>query len=186
MPDWVAVLDANVLVPILSCDLLLTAFDENLYRPVITMFILGEVERNLMADFSHLDPNAMQSRVAQIAEVLALHTHDVGNIDMVELTVVNFKDRHVVATAITNGANMIVTNDQRLRGEINAMGQGLVAVTADRFAQLLLTDQPDGIDAVIAALVAKRTRHPVTRAKLIDQLAGGLPGFVGELRRRVT
>jgi len=161
MPDLVAVLDADVLVPILSCDLLL-------------------------ANFPHLDPNALRSRVAQTAEVLALHTHEVGDNDAAELAVVNSKDRHVVAAAITNGANIIVTNDRRLCGEINAMGQGLVAVTADGFAQQLLTDQPDGIDAVIAALIAKRTRRPVTRAKLIDQLAGGLPGFAGELRRRVT
>jgi len=32
----VAVLDADVLVPILSCDLLLSAFDADLYQPVVT------------------------------------------------------------------------------------------------------------------------------------------------------
>jgi hypothetical protein len=31
MPTLVAVLDADVLVPILSCDLLLSAFDEDLF-----------------------------------------------------------------------------------------------------------------------------------------------------------
>ena len=40
MSIMVAVLDADVLVPILSCDLLLSAFDEDLYRPIVTATIL--------------------------------------------------------------------------------------------------------------------------------------------------
>ena len=40
MSTLVAVLDADVLVPILSCDLLLSAFDEDLYHPVVTPTIL--------------------------------------------------------------------------------------------------------------------------------------------------
>ena len=48
MSTLVAVLDADVLVPILSCELLPSAFDEDLYRPVITATILDETERNLV------------------------------------------------------------------------------------------------------------------------------------------
>ena len=39
MTSLVAVLDADVLVPILSCDLLLSAFDADLYRPGVTATI---------------------------------------------------------------------------------------------------------------------------------------------------
>ena len=53
MPTSVAVLDTDVLVPILSCDLLLSAFDADLYRPVTTTTILDELERNLIENFSH-------------------------------------------------------------------------------------------------------------------------------------
>jgi hypothetical protein len=38
----VSVLDADVLVPILSCDVLLCAFDHDLYRPVVTGGVLAE------------------------------------------------------------------------------------------------------------------------------------------------
>lgn len=185
MPELVAVLDADVLVPILTCDLLLTAFDEDLYRPVVTTVILGEVERNLLAAFPHLDPAALRSRVAQVADVLSRHTHEVGDLDAAELALVNLKDRHVVAAAITNGADVIVTNDKRLRREVKAMEGGPVAVAADEFAQHLLTDQPEGIDAVIDALVTKRTRRPVTRSELVNQLAVTLPGFAAELGRQI-
>ncbi|MFZ6003043.1 MAG: hypothetical protein ACOYXM_03850 [Actinomycetota bacterium] len=74
MAGPVAVLDADVLVPILSCDLLLTAFDHDLYQPIITPKILDEVERNLLRAFPHLDPDALRRRVEQMRRALALHT----------------------------------------------------------------------------------------------------------------
>lgn len=52
----VAVLDADVLVPILSCDLLLSTFEHDLFQPVVTPKILTEVEHTLIDDFAHLDP----------------------------------------------------------------------------------------------------------------------------------
>ena len=184
MSTLVAVLDADVLVPILSCDLLLSAFDADLYRPVVTPTILDEVERSLIAGFTHLDPLALQGRVAQVAAALSLHTHDEGDITAAAVATVNSKDRHVAATALKHGADLVVSNDRRLRREINALDQPLQAVTTDEFAQQLLADQPDGIDAVIDALVAKRTRRPITRIELVGQLAVSFPGFASELHRR--
>ena len=184
MSNLVAVLDADVLVPILSCDLLLSAFDEDLYRPVVTATILDEIERNLVEGFTHLDPVALRGRVAQVAAALSFHTHDEGDVTADAVATVNRKDRHVAATALAHGADLVVSNDRRLRREINARGGPLLAVTGDEFAQRLLADQPDGVDAVIDALVAKRTRRPVTPSELIDQLAGSFPGFAADLRRR--
>ncbi|MGH9185219.1 MAG: hypothetical protein ACRD0U_05315 [Acidimicrobiales bacterium] len=83
-----------------------------------------------------------------------------------------------------HAADLIVSNDRRLRREINALGQPLHAVTGDEFAQRLLIDQPDGVDAVLNALVAKRTRRPIIRSELVDQLAASFPGFAAELHRR--
>ena len=184
MPNLVAVLDADVLVPILSCDLLLSAFDADLYRPVVTATILDEVERSLIAGFTHLDPLALRGRVAQVAAALSLHTHDEGDITEAAVATVNRKDRHVAATALAHGADLVVSNDRRLRREINALDQPLQAVSADEFAQQLLADEPDVIDAVIDALVAKRTRRPITRIELVDQLTAGFPSFAAEVRRR--
>ena len=184
MTSLVAVLDADVLVPILSCDLLLSAFDADLYRPVVTATILDELERNLIEHFAHIDPAALRGRVAQVAAALSHHTHDQGDVTAAAVATVNRKDRHVVATALAQSADLVVSNDRRLRPEINALGARLRAVTGDKFAKRLLVDQPNGIDAVIDALTAKRMRRPVTRSELIDQLAGSFPGFAAELRLR--
>lgn len=70
MPRLVAALDADVLVPILSCDFLLTAFDLGLYEPVVSIEAIAEVERNLIADFPHLDPVSISRRVGQMRDAL--------------------------------------------------------------------------------------------------------------------
>ena len=36
MPHLVVALDANLLIPIVSCDFLLTAFDQGLFEPVVS------------------------------------------------------------------------------------------------------------------------------------------------------
>jgi rRNA-processing protein FCF1 len=184
MTTLVAVLDADVLVPILSCDLLLSAFDADLYRPVVTATILDELGRNLVKHFAHIDPSALRRRVAQVASALSHHTHDEGDVTAAAVATVNRKDRHVAATALAHGADLVVSNDRRLRREINALDAALRAVTGDEFAQRLLIDHRDGIDAVIDALLAKRVRRPVTRNELIDHLAGSFPGLAAELRPR--
>ncbi len=48
----VAALDADVLVPIVACDFLLTAFDLAIFEPVVSAEVLEEVERTLIGDFS--------------------------------------------------------------------------------------------------------------------------------------
>ena len=60
MPRLAAALDADVLVPILSCDFLLTAFDLGLYEPVVSTEAIAEVERNLIEGFPHLDPASLR------------------------------------------------------------------------------------------------------------------------------
>ncbi|MCZ2109188.1 MAG: hypothetical protein LC118_06445 [Dehalococcoidia bacterium] len=73
MPRLVVALDADVLVPILSCDFLLTAFDLGLYEPVVSTEAIAEVEWNLIEDFPHLDPGSLRRRVSQMRDALDDH-----------------------------------------------------------------------------------------------------------------
>ena len=70
MPSPTAVLDTDVLVPIVACDFLLTAFDHGLYEPIISTAALDEIERTLGEDFPHLDPAAIRHRVATMQVAL--------------------------------------------------------------------------------------------------------------------
>ena len=177
----IAVLDADVLVPVLTCDLLLHLFDAGLFVPVLNPTILAEIQRNLIADFPHLDPEALRRRATQMAAALSNHTHEHAVVKPSLLEGVNRKDRHVVATAIAQGADLVVSNDRRLRREINALGQALKAHTADDFALQLHLGQSAAVNDVVDLLTAKRTRRPITRDEMIQQLAQPLPGFAARL-----
>jgi rRNA-processing protein FCF1 len=175
----VAVLDADVLVPVLSCDVLLSMFDADLYRPIVTPTILDEVERNLIASHPNHDPELLRRRVGYMTRALGVHVHADGR--TTGLAEINAKDRHVVAAANAGKATHVVTNDRRLRREINRLGTPLQAMTSDQFATLMLTQSPTQVSAVIDTLVAKRIRPAVTRDEMIASISRAMPTFGGAL-----
>lgn len=185
MAQLVAVLDADVLVPILTCDLLLSAFDHDLYVPAVTPRIVDEIERTLQDDFAHLDQAALRRRAGQVRTVLTFHTHP--DPEQAEaIATVNPKDRHVAAVALAIQADIVVSKDRRLRQQLQALDPPITAMTADDFALRLLDRDPDGINGVVDTMAARRTRCPVTLEELIAQLAGPLPRFADKLQRPLS
>ena len=75
-----------------------------------------------------------------------------------------------------------MSNDRRLRRQIDQLGVHFTAITADTFMVDLHSTAPDRVDAVIDSMVAKRVRRPVTRSALIDQLALRFPGLAAVVR----
>ncbi len=175
-------LDANVLVPVLVWNLLLSLFDAELFQPAVSPTILAEVDRSLIVDFPRLDPGGLRRRVDGMARALALHVHDVTQENDAALAGINRKDRHVAALAVTQHADLVVTNDRRLRQEINALSLPLRALSADEFVLRLVLDGHMQVDDVIDELVTKRQRRPVTRAAMLDQHAAAIPRAIAELR----
>lgn len=171
-----------MLVPVLSCDLLLSLFDADLYQPVVTPTILAEVERSLITGFAHLDPSRLRRRVEQMGEALALHCHPEADAGAGTLIGVNAKDRHVAAIAIAARSDLVVTNDRRLRREIKTPPLSMQGVSNDEFASLLFSTNPKVVNEVIETLVSKRTRRPVTRDDLLGQLVRSFPKLVAGLR----
>lgn len=181
MPQPVVALDADVLVPIVACDFLLTAFEYGLFEPVVSTTALDEVERALLTDFPHLDPAAVRYRAEAMRDVLDDHlvVGDPTNVP----EEVNAKDRHVVAAAMTGEATILVTNDGQLRDEVGRALPGLRAIGLDGFAVDLLHRSPEAIAAVVDALVAKRTRPPITSEDLLRAMQNMVPTFTDHVRR---
>lgn len=179
MPLLIAALDTDVLVPILACDFLLTAFDHQLYEPAVSTTALIEVERTLLTDFPRLDPAAVGYRVQAMRDVLEDHLVDGEAADVPNE--VNVKDRHVVGAAIQGEASILVTNDSRLRREVNAVLPELHSVSLDHFALALWRRSRDDVSGVVDDLVAKRTNPPITRDVLLAHLRGVLPSLVDRL-----
>lgn len=181
MAELVAVLDADVLVPILVCDLLLTAFDHDLYQPIVTPKLLEEVERNLIRAHPALPADRLRARVDHMRAALRRHTladSDAGS----AVVGVNAKDRHVVAAALGSDAQVVVTNDRRLQREIAELGSSVRAVSADEFAVTLMDADPQAMQGVIDALVDKRVQRPVTRDQFLGQLENAMPALVTRQR----
>lgn len=176
----VAALDANVLVPIVACDFLLTAFDLGIFEPVVSAEVLIEVERTLIEGFPHLDPAAIEHRVESMRIALEDQTIDTSSVEGVPDTI-NAKDRHVVAAALEGEASVIVTNDSALRSEIGASDLEIEARDVDAFVQQLWQDAATEVEAVVAELIAKRRRHPVTQAEMVEQLRLRFPSMVQDL-----
>jgi rRNA-processing protein FCF1 len=169
-------LDANVLVPIVACDFLLTAFDHGLYEPIVSAAALDEVERALADDFRWLDAAAIGRRVGAMRAALEDHIV-VGAVAGVPSTI-NAKDRHVVSAALEAEAAVVVTNDQRLRPEIDTAAAGLRAVDLDAFAVGLWESSPGGLLSVFNTLVRKRRVRPVTTAEMLAALGKHMPRLV--------
>ncbi len=136
----IAVLDADVLVPILSCDVLLSMFDADLYQPIVTPTILAEVERNLIESHPNHDVGLLRRRVGYMTTALGTHIH--ADAAFTGFAEINTKDRHVVAAAMAGKATHIVTNDRRLRREITRLGTPVQALTNDQFATFMVQQSP--------------------------------------------
>ncbi len=182
MPGPIAVLDADVLVPIIACDFLLTAFDHGIYEPVVSTTALDEVERTLIEDFPRLDPQATHNRVASMRAALEDQLVDVatGHVP----AGINAKDRHIVGAALQGEATLIVTNDRRPPQRDRRFRSPAARVGPRHLRHHALWESaPTEITSVIDSLIRKRTRRPVSRSQMLKALEGHMPNLAERLYR---
>ena len=105
---FVALLDANVLYPAYLRDLLLRLVQAGVYQPRWSAEILEEVARNVKEGRDA----AGQEKVDRMISLMKHHFEDAevtGYEGLVPAMTNDQKDRHVLAAAITGGADVIVT-----------------------------------------------------------------------------
>jgi rRNA-processing protein FCF1 len=173
----VVVVDADVLIPVLACDFLLTGLDLAIYELAVSRFVVDEVERHLLADFPGQDPARLAVRAQQMR--FALRNSIVRDAKPTEaVDTVNAKDRHVAMAAITSRATVAVTNDRPLRRQLTNALPKLSPMSIDQFALHLFQRDVDALDAILDTMAAKRTRPPMTVDELTARMAGAFPRFV--------
>lgn len=174
MPTGVAVIDANLLVPIIACDFLLTAFDHGIFELIVSRTVLDEVEHTLIDSFPHVDPGGLRRRVEHMRAALADQTIDAtGFLDGTQM--INAKDRHVLAAALAAEAAWVVTDDATLRSEIVGSGLDLEPLDGNTFAMRLWEASPADVSEVAQSLIAKRRRPPVSPHQMAAQLSVHFP-----------
>ena len=177
----VVVVDADVLIPILSCDFLLTGLDLAVYELGVSSKVLDEVERHLTTDFPTQDPARLAVRAERMRFALRNSVvRDVRPTEAVE--VVNAKDRHLAMSAITSRASIAVTNDRRLRRQLSEALPKLSPMTVDQFTLHLFDRDPESLGEILDTMARKRTRPSTTVDELVTKLERAFPKFASKWR----
>jgi predicted nucleic acid-binding protein len=171
---YIALLDACVLVPMPVADTLFRLAEEPaFYTPKWSPDILEEVQRTLSTKL-----NRTSDQVVRRMSFMRDHFPDAvidGYQGLIEAMKNNPKDRHVLAAAITGGANAIVTNNVRHFPCEALSPYGIECLNADKFIELqyhldpdlfisVLTQQAEDIGRTLPQLLAI---HVPSLSKLI-------------------
>lgn len=183
MADWVAVLDADVLIRMPDCDLLLEVAETGLYAIRWSPQILAEVRKNLPKANPRITPERVDRRMAtmesQFPEAL------VSNGDAMLASVpgrVHPKDRHVVATALVARANVIVTWDVGHFAERELELLGVLVQPTDEFLLHQFGLNGPAVLAAVGEIVGHMTKTRPSVAAYLDVVEDALPQFGAALR----
>ncbi len=171
----IAVLDADVLFPMMLRDTLLRVAAADCYRAHWSSRILDEVTRNLISDYG-MEP----ARAGVLRTVMeeAFPDANVEGWEPLEPAMRNHpKDRHVAAAAAAVGAGIIVTSNIR---DFRDLPPGIVAMTPDDFLVSLLSKGADRLLEALVAQAAGYRRPTLSVAELMERLSGIAPEFAAK------
>jgi predicted nucleic acid-binding protein len=179
----VAVLDANVLYGIVPTDLLITLAIQGIYRPHWTDTILDEAIRNITTNRPDLNPTDIARRFELMNRTLPSANVPPAADSVIAAMTNDPGDRHVLATAVTVGAEVIVTENVRHFTAPACAPHGIVAMTLDDFINELVDDHESVIVNAISEMASRRQRPPTSPAELREILAHYIPDSINRLRQ---
>jgi predicted nucleic acid-binding protein len=166
--SFVVVLDANVLFPQYVRHLLLYLPRTGLVQLKWTDEILDETMRALARE----RPDIPAERIEGLRALIATSTTDPlvtgyeGLVDALELP--DLDDRHVLAAAITCGAQVIVTNNITDFPDGSLSPYAIEAQSPDDFLLHLVDLQPDAVWWCLERMAADTKRPPLSAWELLD------------------
>lgn len=183
MPQYAAVLDACVLVPIALADTLLRVAEKGLYRPLWSDRILEEAQAAIEEIHPGIDVGKRFTDMREAfddALVTGWEELEAG------ISLPDNDDRHVVAAAVRAGAQAIVTSNMSDFPEATLSGLDLEAVHPDDFCRST-RPEPAHILQVIREQAAHTSRPRLTPLDLAALLSrAGVPNFADEISRRMS
>ncbi|MDA8203294.1 MAG: PIN domain-containing protein [Chloroflexi bacterium] len=178
---YVALLDADVLHPYVSVDLLLRLAERRMFRPAWSDEILTEVRDSLVR--RGIDPEKVDHRLDVMREAFpeAL-TSQIGRFLSAVPASVDPGDRHVVAAALAARAEAIVTRNASDFAPTDLFELGIEVQSLDTFLVNQWTLDPEVVRDALREMEEDRTRPPRTEAEILDALAALAPSFVDSAR----
>jgi hypothetical protein len=174
-----ALLDANVLHPIVLCDLLLRLAEKGLFRPLWSDEILDECSRSVVRARPDIDLSRLRSRLESMNEAFP-DARVVGWQGLVPTLDAEFgSDAHVVAAAIAGRADVIVTENIRDFPRDPTLGLNHILVQdVDEFLIHQWWLSPNTVKLVIAEQAAARKRPARTPGQILEAIRQTAPEFV--------
>lgn len=165
---FTAVLDTNVIYPVISRDLLFWFAYHDLYIPKWSRHIFDEW-KEVMIRKGVSEPEAeRRAGKANLAFPDALVQNYEGLI--ANLTLPDEKDRHVLAAAIKTNANIIVTNNIKDFPEEYLQSFSLKAMTADDFLTDIIDLNPEQAVAAFREMVVNKKNPHLDEYQVLNQL----------------
>jgi predicted nucleic acid-binding protein len=155
-----AFLDANILVPARVRDVILTLAEADIYQVHWSPGVLDEMVKHLP---DSMRPDQVDALLDAMNRAFPdANSNAVTTIPAEVSTAINAKDQHVVAAAVNTHADVLVTDDETLRDEIDdpAFKPTLDAQSADVFLTYALDVFPAVSTDVLRQLVRERWGHP--------------------------
>lgn len=163
-----AVLDTNVIFPIVIRDLLFWFAHYELYTPKWSATIFEEWNEVMMRrGLTHEEANK-RTQKANIAFPDALVNNYEKLIDSLELP--DLKDRHVLAAAIKSNANVIVTNNLKDFPEEYLNSFGVKAKSADDFLTDIIDLNPEIAIKAFKEMVLNRKNPKMDEFEVLESL----------------
>lgn len=179
---YAAVLDANVLHPIVTTEVLLRLADRGLFRPVWSREILEETRKSLERR------GLSAAKIQQRLDVMESHFPDAMADDIARFIpavpeAVEADDRHVVAAALAGKADAIVTNNLDDFPWDAVRSLSIDVQSLDAFLLNQWTLDPEAVREVFSELEMDLREPPMSIEGLLEALEQHAPEFTNVMRK---
>lgn len=174
------VIDSNVLHSIEFTDLFVTFATRRLIQLRWSTAILHEVQRSLLHD-ARLSPDAIEHRLRSMQRALPDALAEFRD-ELTENLQVASSDRHVLALAVSVGADSIITLNIRDFPVVYCKSLGVEIFTPDEILTKTLVGDPLGTGWALRELAKRRHLPSATVAELLSKWESRLPSFVAAAR----
>ncbi|WP_192497198.1 PIN domain-containing protein [Gulosibacter chungangensis] len=182
-----AFLDANVLVPVVTCDTLLRLADNGAFRPLWSPRVIDEAQTALERIHPNIDKSRFQSRFRSMNNAFEDASVEGWETIQQSVTLPDPDDRHVVAAAILGRADVIVTQNTKDFPDETLRMFGMTAVRLDDFLLDQFHFNPSRCLRVITEQTEAMTNPPVAIDELLERLSrSGAPEFAARVRAELS
>ncbi|UFP96492.1 PIN domain-containing protein [Gloeobacter morelensis] len=179
MATFPVVLDACVLYPMLTRDLLLRAAEAGLYRPHWSAQILEEATRNLVAK----GKITAEGAAFLLSEMTRFFPEALVEIPQAQINAMlnDPADRHVAATAVVSQSSVIVTSNLKHFRAEHLVPWDIEAQSPDTFLTYLFDLYPDQMSQVVVRCAGDHAK-PLPIPEIVMRIRRRLPAFATRLQ----